>query len=254
MSPTKDLCQELHTIYRKDLSLLFADIRSRLFQHIVNLMLVLKADSPTFPASRQRVDAFLQDQTPPTEELKKKIKYALDIIGEVARSPHSWVYTQVHGQEKGILSLEFVCFGLYITKVPRRFNRSIEDFANDCHQLRQHIYDNIKTKTPMMGTPSYHVAYQWIVDRLDTLGLRPANVHTPLEPSLTPDSEEYEDEEDLLENTLAHINSNSLLHKRKRAAVCLETQHNSLPPTATTNNHITRSRPVARRGGKFPRR
>ncbi|CDH58392.1 hypothetical protein RO3G_11006 [Lichtheimia corymbifera JMRC:FSU:9682] len=266
MSPTKDFCEELHTLYRKDLSFLFSDIRCRLFQHIVNLLLVLKADSPNFPVTKKNVETFLQVQTPPTDELKRKIKYVLDIVGEIARSPHSWVFTQVNGQEKGILALEFVCFGLYVSKVPRRFSRSIADFANDCHELRSYIHSKIRTKTPMMGSPSYRVAYQWLEEKLDTMGLRPAMVRTPAEPSLTPDTEEYEEDEDLLESTLAHLNTNSLLHKRKRPAVCLETpvQPSTIAttiPTATANtttapshNHIPRQRPVARRGGKFPRR
>lgn len=252
MSPTKDLGEELYTIYRKDLSLLFADIRSRLFQHIVFLMLILKADSPTFPASRRKVEAYLQDQTPPTEDLKKKMRYVLDIIGEIARSTHCWCYTHVNGQQRPFLSLEFVCFGLYISKVPRRFNRSIEDFSKDCHELRAHILHQVHSKPPRMGAPAYQIAYQWIENKLDTLGLRPADVRIPAEPSLTPDTEEYEEDDDLLESTLAHINTNSLLHKRKRPALCMETSPAPIIPN-TSNHHISK-RPVARRGGKFPRR
>ncbi|KAI9312960.1 hypothetical protein BX666DRAFT_2124516 [Dichotomocladium elegans] len=257
LSPSAGFCEKLYEAYRMKIKTVLPDTRSRLYQHIAALVLTIRDNAINFPASRVRLEQFLQNQSyEPTEDLRKKCTEALDIIAAIAKSDHFDVFTHVRGDSKMILPIEFICFGYYLSQCRRR-SRSIQQFSEDCNELRTYIWNHVDL--PRLGTPTYQVALKWIDEKLNALGMIPVSTRLPAEPSLTPDTENHEEEDDgLVDSFLAHLQHNQFLED-KPVPVCIGPDSSSAGTGGAaapmpSNHHPPRlNRPTARRGAKMPR-
>ncbi|KAI8148812.1 hypothetical protein BJV82DRAFT_589750 [Fennellomyces sp. T-0311] len=234
-SPIARYCSDVYDEYRSDLSKLFADVRSHIFQYVSQLVLLICNDSDKYQGSVLKLEKFLSDNDiNPTPELKRYVAHALNTIAQLINESPA-IFTHLDGEKNPFRPMEFLMFGYYLSKCRRR--RSIKEYEEDCVGLRKHMHAS--PTGIRMGNPCYRVALEWIDERMEITGQTPALIRNPGFASSTDTDEAPEEDENAVEDALAFYKKST---KRPLRDECLE---------ASSSRHP--SRPVARRGGKAPR-
>ncbi|KAI9499552.1 hypothetical protein BDB00DRAFT_794451 [Zychaea mexicana] len=239
ITPVAKYCTAVYEQYRSDLSVLFADVRSYIFQHIAFLVLMIHNPNPAvYAASRLKLVAFLGDsEVVLSQDMKRSVTHALNTIVALAKEPSTMIFTHVNGRKKVFRPMEFLMFGLYVSRCRRR--RQLKEYESDLAQLRFYL-DQRAPSGVRFGKSCYNVGMEWIEEQMDLTGQAPALIRYPgaASPS-TDDTDEVPDEdENAIEDVFAFYKT-----KRTRSDDdCMEASQRAR----------SRSRPVARRGGRSP--
>ncbi|KAI7856954.1 hypothetical protein BDC45DRAFT_436758 [Circinella umbellata] len=247
-SPISKYCQSIYEQYKEELSTLFVDVRGRVFQYVASIVLLImsKSNSTVYPCSIQKINSFLSDnELTLTNDIKRTVTHVMNTFVSLINEPSSMVFTHIEGRKAPFRPMEFLAFGLYISKCRRR--RQIKEYEADCNQLRFYLYQHAPNGV-RMGSPCYKLALQWIDQQMDATGQTPALIQHPAASSTdtsdeVPEEDDEEGDENRIEDALDFYKRANLKRKIVQNESCLKAAEQS----------DRQSRPVARRGGKFPR-
>lgn len=221
-------------------------MRGRVFQYVAGLVLLIMSEtnSNLYPCTVNKINSFLSDNDLAlTTDIKRNVTHVLNTFVYLINDPSSMVFSHINGRKAPFRPIEFLAFGLYISKCRRR--RQIKEYEADCGQLRFYLYHHAENGV-RMGTPCYKLALQWIDQQMDSTGQTPALIQHPITSS-TDTSDEVPDEEEgnenRVEDALDFYRRTNVKRKVVTDETCLEAAERPHP----------RSRHLARRGAKFAR-